>query len=101
MSPDIEFQPVRLYGLERTYRCHAGVVRWYERLARLDLSYEIAIETLSLTAEATILAVGELRYRDAGRAGPFWGTHRVVDGRIAWAQHFITDPVFAERFLLR
>lgn len=99
MSPDIDFRPVRLYGLERTYRGHDGVARWYERLARLDLSYEIAIETLALTDDATILAVGELRYRDIGRAGPFWGVHRVDGGMIVSAQHFITDPAFAERFL--
>jgi hypothetical protein len=87
MSPAVIFQPVRLHGIGRTFNGHDGVIRWYQRLLRLGLEYQIQVEELSIPVEVTVLAIGFLSLEDLEGGAPFWGVHTIEDGLIVTARH--------------
>lgn len=101
MSPAVTFQPLRLHGIERTYNGHDGIVRWHDRLVRLQPVYRITVEQLSVPVEVTVLVTGRLTLEGLDDGAPFWGVHTIEDGQILTARHYLGDADLAERFAVR
>ena len=59
LDPEVRFHPLRLNGLDGSYRGHGGVQRWFAQLTPLHHDYVISLVRGS--GDNEVLAVGELR----------------------------------------
>jgi ketosteroid isomerase-like protein len=92
MSPEVRFHPLRLTGLDRSYRGHDGVRSWLRRLDELGHRHRIVLSELRGGSDGEVLGVGSLvLFREADPAR-FWLLHRVQGGVIVAAHHYLTDP---------
>jgi SnoaL-like domain len=96
--PEVLFHPLRVAGLDRSYRGHDGVRRWFVRRTQCAMSMSSSCPTsaaramtrYSRSARALALA-GEFEIT------PFCALHRIIDGLIVAAHHCLTDPDMLER----
>lgn len=92
MSAEVRFHPLRLTGLDRSYRGHDGVRSWLRQLEELGHRQRIHISEMRGGSDGEVLGVGSLLLsRDADPAR-FWLLHRVEGGLIVAAHHYLTDP---------
>jgi hypothetical protein len=84
LDVEVDFHPLQVAGLERSYRGHAGVRRWFAALQRRNLEYRIAVSALERTDDGGVLAAGALGVDGQNEIAPFCGLHRL-------SQHLITD----------
>jgi SnoaL-like domain len=61
LDSEVRFHPLRLSGLDGSYRGHDGVQRWFARLTQLHHDYVIAWSEVYGSGDDKVLAVGELR----------------------------------------
>jgi len=92
----VKFHPLRLTGLEASYRGHDGVRRWFDQLEQLSHEYLIEVDDLHPTREASVVVVGgSLRMGQAALA-PVTAVHSVVGGQILVARHYLSDLELVE-----
>ena len=102
LDPGVHFHPLRLVGLDGSYRGHDGVRRWFDGLQRLGHEHHIDLSGVRSAGHSQVLAAGSVRL--AGQAGfaPFSALHRLVGGQIVSMHHYLSDPDLLERLgLLR
>jgi hypothetical protein len=92
MSGEVRFYPLRLGGLDRYYRGHDGVRRWFARMAELGHRHRIEVHSLRAEPEGEVVAVGELRLEGDSEPARFWARDQVEGDRIVVAHHYLTDP---------
>lgn len=96
LDPEVRFHPLRLSGLDGSYRGHDGVQRWFAQLAQLHHDYVIALFEVRGSGDNRVLAVGELRLAGKLEIAPFCALHRIADGVIVAAHHYLSDPDMLE-----
>lgn len=96
MHPYVDFHPLRLHGLESSYRGHAGVREWFGEVERMAHDHRIELTGVHATADGKLVAAGTLRTADPTGPASFWALERFEGGMIVDAQHFLSD-----RFHLR
>jgi ketosteroid isomerase-like protein len=97
LDPHVALQPLRLYGLDHAYHGHDGIRAWFVQLRQLGHQHHIVITDIHATGVGHVLASGALTTTDQADLGPFCGLHRLVDGLIVAAHHYISDPDMLER----
>jgi ketosteroid isomerase-like protein len=91
LDPKVDFHPVRLTGLDRSYRGHDGVRRWYEQLGQLGHEYVVDVEHLGSDPAGTVVTVaGSLNLEQAALA-PFTAVHTIAGGRVLTARHYLSE----------
>lgn len=95
LDPDVRFHPLRLSGLAGSYRGHEGVSEWFERL-RMRHDPRIRVTELHAVNGDQVNVIGSLSLGDDPEIAPFCGLHRIRDGRIVAAHHYLTDPDMIE-----
>jgi ketosteroid isomerase-like protein len=101
MSEDVRFYPLRLSGLDRFYRGHAGVRAWFERMREHGHSPRIAVHNLRGEPDGEVVAVGELHLDEGSDPARFWARDRVEGEGIVVAHHYLTDPEIFESIASR
>ncbi len=97
MSAEVRFYPLRLSGLDRSYRGHDGVRAWFERLGEAGQQHRLAVHGLSAKPNGEVMATGELHRDDGADPLRFWARDCVDDGGIVVAHHYLSDPrIFEE-----
>lgn len=96
MSPEVRFYPLRLSGLERSYRRHDGVRDWFARLGEADYSHRLDLHNLRAEPDGEVVAIGELHLDEGADPARFWARDKVEDGAIVVAHHYLTDPEIFE-----
>jgi len=91
MHADVRLQPLRLNGLQRSYRGHDGVGRWFADMREHGLAHRLAIANLRAQGQEAI-AIGTLKLSPGDDPIRFWILDRIEDGRIVTANHYLTDP---------
>ena len=92
---DVRFHPLRLGGLSGSYRGHDGVSEWFARL-RVRHEHRILVAEVQSVGEDRVSVLGSLCLGADPQVAPFCGLHRVRDGRIVTAHHYLTDPDMIE-----
>jgi len=92
--PEVRFHPLRLAGLDGSYRGHDGVRRWFVRRTQLRHEHVFVSSDVHGAGDDRVLAVGALAL--AGEF-EFCALHRIIDGLIVAAHHYLTDPDMLER----
>lgn len=91
MDARVRLHPLRLNGLDRSYRGHDGIRRWFARMEELGLEHRFAVSDVRGDSEEA-MAVGSLRLEPDGDAIRFWMLDKIDDGLIVSAHHYLTDP---------
>lgn len=91
MHADVRLHPLRLNGLERSYRGHDGIRKWFARLRELGLGHRLAVSNVRADGDKTI-AIGTLRLEPGDDPVRFWILDQIEDGLIVSANHYLTDP---------
>ena len=92
VDPRVSLYPLRLGGLDGSYRGHDGVRRWFARLRQLRHEHVIVLSDVQGAGDGKVIAVGALTLPGNFDAAPFCGLHRIADGLILRAYHYLTDP---------
>lgn len=91
LDRDVDFRPLKLSGLDRSYRGHEGVRRWFEQSRQLSHEYQLDVDHLSSQAEESVFTVaGSLRLGQAALS-PFTAIHTIADGQILSAHHYLSE----------
>ena len=93
----VDFHPLRLGGLNPSYRGHDGVREWFTQLRHQHHCYRITVSEARRVGDDQVLAVGSLCVAGVPDVGPFCGLHRFADGRITTMHHYVTDPDMIEQ----
>lgn len=97
VHPEVRFHPLRLAGLDGSYRGHHGVRRWFMRRAQLRHTHVFVLSDVHGAGDDQVLAVGALALAGEVEIAPFCALHRITDGLIVAAHHYLTDPDMLER----
>ena len=97
LASDVRFHPLRLSGLDGSYRGHGGVQRWFAQLTRLRYEHVIVMSNVHSSGDDKVLAVGALRLVGNMEIAPFCALHRIVDGVIVAAHHYLSDRAMLEQ----
>lgn len=97
LDSDVRFHPLRLGGLDGSYRGHEGVQRWFAELTRRRYEHVILVSDVHGSGDDKVLAVGALRLAGNLEIAPFCALHRIVDGVIAAAHHYLSDRAMLEQ----
>ncbi len=97
LAHDIALHPVKLIGLEASYRGHNGVRSWFAQLQRHRYAHAIVLSDLRDLGDGRVFATGSLSLREGPEIAPFSGLHRVADGVTVRAHHYLTDPEMIEQ----
>jgi len=92
MHPDVDFHPLWLSGLRRTYRGHDGMRCWFAALQHWRHPHRIHLTELTPSEDGELLAVGTLTHEQHASPTPFCALHRFADGLIISAHHHMSDP---------
>ena len=95
--PEVRFHPLRLAGLDRSYRGHGGVCRWFVRRTQLRHEHVFALSDVHGACDDQVLAVGALALAGEVEIAPFCALHRIIDGLIVAAHHYLPEPAMLER----
>ena len=96
--PAVRFRPLRLVGLDGSYRGHDGVRRWFARRTQLGHEHVFVLSDVHRAGDDRLLAVGALTLAGEFEIAPFCALHRIVDGLIVAAHRYLTDAGTLERF---
>lgn len=91
MDPRVRLHPLRLNGLDRSYRGHDGVRSWFARMKELDFEHRFAVSDIRGDSEEA-MAVGKLRLEPDADPIRFWMLDKIGNGLIVSAHHYLTDP---------
>ena len=96
LDREVRFHPLRLSGLDGSYRGHDGVRRWFAQLTQLHHEHVIVLSEVHRAGDGKVLAVGALTLAGNFDIAPFCALHRIADGLIVAAHHYLTDPDMLE-----
>jgi hypothetical protein len=91
MSPWVDFHPLRFAGIEREYRGHDGVRRWFLQLNDLGYDHRIELDEVRGASGEQTVAVGVVHFSD-GAAAPFWALLRIPSDLMVGAYLYLTEP---------
>jgi SnoaL-like domain len=97
LHSEVDFHPLRLIGIDCSYRGHDGVRTWFERLEELRYRHRIELSHVRDGRKGELLAVGALHVPGHGSVAPFCASHRIEDGLIVLARHYPRKPDLVER----
>jgi hypothetical protein len=96
LDPAVRFHPLRLGGLDGSYRGHDGVRQWFARGTQLRHEHLIVLSDVHGAGDGKVLAVGALTLAGDFELEPFCALHRIAGGLIVAAHHYLTDPDMLE-----
>ena len=91
---EVRFHPLRLVGLDGSYRGHDGVRRWFTQLRHERV---FVLSDVHGVGDDQVLAVGALALAGGFEIAPLCALHRILNGLIVAAHHYLTDPDMLER----
>jgi hypothetical protein len=94
--PAVRYHPLRLAGLDRSYRGHDGVRRWFVRRTQLRHEHVFVLSDVHGAGDDQVLAIGALTLAGEFEIAPFCALHRIIDGLIIAAHHYLSDPNMLE-----
>jgi hypothetical protein len=97
LDPEVDFRPLKLTGLDPSYRGHDGVRRWFGRLGELRYGHCIELTEVRDSSQGRLLAIGALRVGKYGLVTPFCALHTMNGGLIAVARHYPHEADSVER----
>jgi ketosteroid isomerase-like protein len=95
MDAHVDFQPLRLRGIDAIYHCHVGVRDWFTDLVRMEHWHRVDLNEVSATGDK-VIAAGRLSAADPAGPSSFWAVEYFESGVIVSARHYLSD-----RFHLR
>jgi hypothetical protein len=97
LDPNVDFQPLRLTGLDSSFRGHDGVRHWLDQLEQLGHDYIIEIGDLHSTHSDSVVAAGGALRLEGTPLAPFSALHWIAGGQIFTALQYLSDLEFVER----
>jgi ketosteroid isomerase-like protein len=95
-DPRIDLYPLKLSGLEGSYRGHAGVRAWFADLERRCHDCRLDLSEVHSVVEGKVVAFGSLRLVGELETPSFCAVHRISAGLIVAAHHCVSDPEMIE-----
>jgi SnoaL-like domain len=96
LHPKVRLHPLRLRGLDGSYRGNDGVQRWIARLTQLRHEHVIVLSDVHGSRDDNVLEVGSLRLVGNFEIAPFCALHRIAGGLIVAAHHYLSDSDMLE-----
>jgi hypothetical protein len=96
LHAEVDFHPLKLLGIDRSYRGHEGVRVWFSRLDALHYRHRIELAEVREGGRGHLLAVGTLSVPGHGSVVPFCASHWIKDDLIALVRQYPRDPDFVE-----
>ena len=78
----MDFHPLRLTGLDSSFRGHDGVRHWLDQLEQLGHDYIIEIGDVHSTHSGSLVAAGGALRLDGMLVAPFSALHAIAGGQI-------------------
>jgi hypothetical protein len=100
LHAEIDFHPLKLLGIDRSYQGHEGVRVWFSRLDALHYRHRIELSEVRDGRRGHLLAVGALSVAGHGSVVPFCASHWIKDDLIALVRQYPRNPDFVERSAL-
>lgn len=97
LHTEVDFHPLKLLGVDRSYRGHEGVRAWFGRLDALHYRHRIELSEIREGGQGQLLAIGALSVPGHGSVVPFCASHWLKDDLIALVRQYPRDPDFVER----
>jgi ketosteroid isomerase-like protein len=91
MDAHVDFQPLRLRGVDAIYHCHVGVRDWFADLVRMEYPHRIDLTEVSAVVGDKVIAAGTLSAVDSGAPSSFWAVEHFEHGLIVAARHYLSD----------
>ncbi|MFP5389126.1 MAG: nuclear transport factor 2 family protein [Thermoleophilia bacterium] len=91
MDAHVDFQPLRLRGIDAMYHCHVGVRDWFADLVRMGHRHQIELAEVSPAAGDKVIAAGKLSTPDGDGPSSFCAVEHFEDGLIVLARHYLRD----------
>ena len=92
MDAEVDFHPLSLSGDCRVYRGHDGIREWFGVLSLCRRELRVERLTVGGHASGVIIASGVLTRINCVEPSPFCGLHRIEQGLIVAAHHYLSDP---------
>jgi hypothetical protein len=97
LHAEVDFHPLKLLGIDRSYRGHEGVRVWFGRLDALHYRHRIELSEVRESGRGKLLAIGALSVPGHGSVVPFCASHQIKDDLISLVRQYPRDPDFVER----
>src|SRR4051794_35154766 len=97
LHTEVDFHPLKLLGIERSYWGHEGVRVWLGRLDALHYRHRIELSEVRQGGRGQLLAVGALSVPGHGSVVPFCASHAFRDDLIALVRQYPRHPDLVER----
>ena len=101
LDRSVDFRPLKLSGLARSYRGHDGVRRWFEQSRKLSHDYQLDIEHISPQADGSVFTVAGWLRLGQEALSPFTAIHTIAGGQIRSAHHYLSELDLIARLGLR
>jgi len=89
MDAHVDFQPLRLRGIDAIYHCHVGVRDWFADLVRMEHRHRIDLAEVSAAAGNKVIAAGTVSAADGDGPASFCAVEHFADGLIVVARHYL------------
>jgi SnoaL-like domain len=96
LHAEVDFHPLKLLGIDRSYHGHDGVRTWFGRLDALHYRHRIELAEVREGGRGQLLAIGTLSVPGHGSVVPFCSSHWIKDGLIALVRQYPRDPDLVE-----
>jgi hypothetical protein len=97
LHTEVDFHPLKLLGIDCSYRGHEGVRVWFSRLDALHYRHRIELSEVREGGRGQLLAIGSLSVPGHGSVVPFCASHWVKDAQIYLVRQYPRDPDLVER----
>jgi hypothetical protein len=97
LHAEVDFHPLKLLGIDRSYRGHEGVRVWHSRLDALHYRHRIELSEVREGGRGQLLAIGALSVPGHGSVVPFCASHWFRGDLIALVRQYPRDPDLVER----
>ena len=87
----VELRPLRLNGVERVYRGHDGVRRWFAQLDTGVGQHRVSVAHTRRLAGNALCVAGVVDMPGVPAVSPFWGLYRLDAAGIVVARHYLSD----------
>jgi ketosteroid isomerase-like protein len=91
MDAHVDFQPLKLRGIDAIYHCHAGVREWFADLVRMEYRHRIDLAEVSAAAGDRVIAAGTLSAAEADGPSTFCAVEHFENGLIVAARHYLSE----------
>lgn len=97
LHPEVDFHPLKLIGVDRSYSGHDGVRIWFGRLEALHYRHRIELSEVRAGSRGQLLAIGVLNVAGHRAVVPFCASHWIKDELIVLVRHYPREPDLVER----